>query len=68
MRDSTYTILFYGTFTKLLKRSSSSAAIMPTAIQIRLITADRGSVNPENGIVITVAAITIPMIPWKAAE
>ncbi len=53
----------YSTFTLLLNLSSISAAITPTTRQITLTARWPGTVNPSNGMIITVAAITIPMIP-----
>ena len=41
---------------------------IPTIIHRMLTIAVPSEVNPETGMIMTVAAITIPMIPWKARE
>ncbi len=52
-----------------MKRSSSSAPTTPTARQITLTRHwEREAVKLENGMIITVAARTIPIIPWNAWE
>ena len=53
----------YSTFTLLLNLSRSSAITIPAAIQIMFTIAVPALMNPDTGMIITVAAITIPMIP-----
>ena len=53
----------YSTFTLLLNLSRSSAITIPAAIQIMFTIAVPAFVKPDTGMIITVAAITIPMIP-----
>ena len=50
--------LYYSTFTLLLNLSKASAAIIPAITQTPLTRAVPGAVNPDTGIIITVAAIT----------
>ena len=58
----------YSTVTLLLKRSRRTAATTPTIRQMTFGSAVAPFQKLEKGMIITVAAITIPMIPWKAKE
>ena len=58
----------YSTFTLLLNLSRSSAITIPAAIQIMFTIAVPALIKPDTGMIMTVAAITIPMIPWNAIE
>ena len=59
----------YSVSTLWLNLSSSSAITMPQTMQITLTRHwDTDAVKLEKGMIITVAAMTMPMIPWKAME
>src|SRR5699024_8480268 len=58
----------YSTLTRLLNLSSASSQTIPTAMQIRLTIAEPAVRKLWTGMIMTVAAITMPTMPWKAME
>ena len=58
----------YSTFTRLLNLSSASAQMIPTTMQITLTIAEPAVIKLFTGMIMTVAAITMPTMPWKAME
>ena len=58
----------YSTFTRLLNLSSASAQMIPTTMQITLTIAEPAVIKLFIGMIMTVAAITMPTMPWKAME
>ena len=61
--------ILYSTAYFWLNLSSNNAATIPTTIQTILMTQlATDAVKLPNGIIIMVAAITIPTIAWKATE
>ena len=58
----------YSTLTLLLNLSRARAAKIPTTKQTTFTALWATVIKPSTGTVIIVAAMTIPIIPWKATE